>query len=117
MVQQIQDNPPDPVGRLGTILLGAYFIALPIVVCLVIVMIWPHTILSNNGTVHSVVGDWLNNGQATSSEISFIMLVIASGALGSYVHSATSFADYVGNRRLATSWVWWYVLRSFVGLS
>jgi hypothetical protein len=39
------------------------------------------------------------------------------GALGSYIHSATSFADYVGNRRLNRSWVWYYILRTFIGMS
>jgi hypothetical protein len=37
--------------------------------------------------------------------------------LGSYIHAATSFADYVGNRKLASSWLWWYLLRPFIGVS
>jgi hypothetical protein len=45
------------------------------------------------------------------------LLVIISGAIGSYIHSATSFADFVGNRRIASSWVWWYILRGLIGLS
>lgn len=40
-----------------------------------------------------------------------------AGALGSYVHSATSFSDYVGNRKLVRSWAWWYTLRHFIGIS
>jgi hypothetical protein len=47
-----------------------------------------------------------------SDEARFILLVIVAGALGSYIHSATSFANYV----MYSSWVWWYVLRTFVGL-
>jgi hypothetical protein len=117
MAHQLQGGPPDPVGRIGTLLLGAYFIALPIVVCIVMVLIWPYVIVPPDGKVHSVAGDMLFDMQPVSSEVTFIVLVIVSGALGSYVHSATSFADYVGNRRLAASWIWWYLLRSFIGLS
>ncbi len=44
-------------------------------------------------------------------------MVAVVGALGSYVHAATSFADFEGNRRFFQSWSWWYVLRVFVGAS
>jgi hypothetical protein len=40
-----------------------------------------------------------------------------AGALGAYVHLATSFADYAGNERLTVSWGWWYLLRPFIGMS
>jgi hypothetical protein len=52
----------------------------------------------------------------TSLDERLFFLVIVAGALGSYIHAATSFADYVGNRKLARSWIWWYVLRPFVGV-
>jgi hypothetical protein len=53
----------------------------------------------------------------TSLDERLFFLVIVAGALGSYIHAATSFADYVGNRKLARSWIWWYVLRPFVGVA
>src|SRR5262245_31444816 len=46
-----------------------------------------------------------------------ILIVLCAGALGSYVHAATSFASYVGNRRLVLSWMWWYVLRPLIGMA
>lgn len=53
---------------------------------------------------------------APSSEDSRILvLVMLSGAVGSYVHAASSFASYAGNRRLHASWMWWYILRGFIG--
>jgi hypothetical protein len=51
---------------------------------------------------------------ATSS-VTLLLLVILMGALGSMVHSATSFADFVGNRRFFVSWIAWYLLRPVVG--
>lgn len=50
-----------------------------------------------------------------TDEIRLILLVLAIGALGSYIHAATSFATYVGNRLLKSSWVWWYILRPPIG--
>jgi hypothetical protein len=50
-----------------------------------------------------------------SIERRYLLIVVLSGALGSYVHLATSFSDYVGNRKLVSSWFWWYALRPFIG--
>ncbi|MBA2704688.1 MAG: IPT/TIG domain-containing protein [Blastocatellia bacterium] len=53
----------------------------------------------------------------TSLDERLLFLVIVAGALGSYIHAATSFADYVGNRKMASSWLWWYILRPFIGVA
>ncbi|MEK7727651.1 MAG: hypothetical protein AAB354_04515 [candidate division KSB1 bacterium] len=52
-----------------------------------------------------------------SLEARYILLIMLLGALGSYVHLATSFVDYVGNNRMARSWLWWYILRAFIGMA
>src|SRR4051794_11192255 len=44
-----------------------------------------------------------------------IVLAVLMGAIGGYVHAATSFVTYVGNRRFKASWGWWYALRAFIG--
>jgi hypothetical protein len=46
-----------------------------------------------------------------------ILTVIIAGAIGSLIHTLTSFADYVGNKRLSTSWMWWFVLRTPIGIA
>jgi hypothetical protein len=48
-------------------------------------------------------------------ETRFILLALCAGALGSFIHTATSFADFVGNQQLVKSWLWWYLLRPFIG--
>jgi hypothetical protein len=45
-----------------------------------------------------------------------IVLVMIAGGLGSYVHVATSFSVFVANQKLTQSWMWWYVLRPFIGM-
>jgi hypothetical protein len=49
-------------------------------------------------------------------EVRLILLVLLAGAIGSYVHAASSFVDYLGNRTIISSWVWWYLLRPFIGM-
>ena len=50
-----------------------------------------------------------------SREIDLILLVLLAGALGSFLHAARSFADFLGNQRLKRSWAWWYCLAPFTG--
>jgi hypothetical protein len=47
---------------------------------------------------------------------SLLLLVIIVGALGSLIQAATSFGDFVGNRRFYSSWGVWYLLRLVVGV-
>jgi len=45
------------------------------------------------------------------------MLVIIAGILGSFVHAATSLADYIGNDNFNKSWTWFYLLRPAIGMA
>jgi hypothetical protein len=44
-----------------------------------------------------------------------LILVLVTGALGSFIHVATSLADFVGNRQSTQSWSLWYVMRAPIG--
>jgi len=48
-------------------------------------------------------------------ETRYILIVAIAGGIGSYIHVATSFADFVGNRKLRPSWEIWYMLRPVIG--
>jgi hypothetical protein len=48
---------------------------------------------------------------AISQEVRLIWLVVIASALGSYIHTVTSFTLYTGNRSLSPSWLAWYILR------
>lgn len=52
---------------------------------------------------------------SVGAEVRLIFVALLAGSLGSFIHQATSFADFVGNGRLTRSWVWWYVLRVPIG--
>jgi hypothetical protein len=48
-------------------------------------------------------------------ELDLLLLVLLAGALGSFLHMAQSYSEYIGNRKLKSSWVWWYCLGPFIG--
>jgi hypothetical protein len=46
-----------------------------------------------------------------SADVRLIWLVVISSALGSYVHTVTSFTLYAGQQTLNPNWLAWYFLR------
>ena len=52
-----------------------------------------------------------DHASGMTAEVRLMWLVVITSALGSYIHTVTSFALYAGNRRLDPSWLAWYLLR------
>ncbi len=48
-------------------------------------------------------------------EIRYILMTLLIGALGSWLHAVSSFVDFVGNRNFVKSWLFWYLMRPFIG--
>jgi len=116
------------MGTLGTILLGVPFWILGGALVYGLLEIWPAVAAATAQPPE----DGTEIATEIATEISFffglfsytatadtalILLVAFASALGSYVHAATSFGDYVGNRELRRSWTWWYLLRFWVGIA
>jgi hypothetical protein len=53
----------------------------------------------------------------TSFDERLILLVIIAGMLGSFVHGATSLADFIGNNKFNKNWTWFYLLRPAIGMA
>ena len=53
----------------------------------------------------------------TSFDERLLLLVIIAGMLGSFVHGATSLADYIGNDCFNRKWTWFYLLRPVIGMA
>jgi hypothetical protein len=49
-------------------------------------------------------------------DVRILLMVMVAGGLGSFIHAATSFGDYVGNEKLTINWTWWYILRPGIGM-
>jgi hypothetical protein len=95
---------------------GIYFICLAAITFYVLIATWPVAI------------PWDQNNFAEARMFGFIrfkaspdarlfVTIVAAGALGSLVHCVTSFADYVGDRTLKQSWVWYLILRTPIGIA
>lgn len=46
-----------------------------------------------------------------NKEQRILLLVMLAGALGSFIHIAISFSEFVGNGRFSASWIYWYMLK------
>ncbi len=48
-------------------------------------------------------------------ELDLLWLVLLGGALGSFLHTAQSYSDYIGHQTLKSRWACWYYFRPFIG--
>jgi hypothetical protein len=99
---------------------GIYFIVLNLALLYILLKIWPGIVPSRteplsaaDSRVSFLWGDVLVFDLPIEKR--YLLMVAVVGALGSYIHGATSFATYVGNRQYKSSWDWWYLLRPFIG--
>lgn len=98
--------------------LGVLLMVIGIALISLVIAMWPIVAdATTRPTGEEQTFDWLGFTYHLTPDAALILLVVLVSALGSFVHAATSFADYVGNRQLKISWVWWYLLRVLVGSS
>jgi len=96
--------------------IGLYIVVLNLLLLYLLLKIWPGTVpIASSAQVQLGWGRWTEI--TLWLETRYLLIVLVSAALGSYVHLATSFADFLGNRKLVASWAWWYLLRPFIGMA
>ncbi|MBR1120226.1 IPT/TIG domain-containing protein [Bradyrhizobium lablabi] len=108
--ETIVDPAPDTVIRR----VGIYFILLSVLLLYLLITTWP--VPDFGGTVFRPVNIF-GFSHTWAPERHLMFTVMVSGAMGSLAHSLTSFADYVGNRKLGLSWIWFLILRVPVGIA
>jgi len=103
----------DPTRR-WVFTFGLYLIVLNLLLFYLLFRLWPQKVPlpADPMTVRLIPRFW---EPSIYNELHYLILVVVTGALGSYIHLATSFADYLGNRQFVSSWKWWYMLRPFIG--
>ena len=99
-------------------ILGIGLILLAIALAYLVACVWPASFGPDTPGSKAVTITFIGTTAtlATTADVQLLMLVMVAGALGSFLHTATSFADFVGNEKLARSWLWWYLLKPFVGM-
>jgi hypothetical protein len=89
-------TPAVPMRMALKLAVGAYIGCLNVVLICALVRVWP--------------------GPGTAAqEARYLLTTALAGALGSFIHLATSFVDYAGKKNLTESWAWWYFLRPGIG--
>ena len=104
-------HPGQPMPKPMQYALGAYVVLMFFFLLYLLVKTWPLSSKPQDIT------DFFGWPVPIPAEIRFMFVAAIAGALGSYVHLATSFADYAGNEKLTTNWAWWYILRPFIGMA
>jgi len=101
---------PTPVMWILTVLLAVVVIA----AIDVVLSIWPSDATVNVPVTKVPIlwGSFLVNITANDR---MMLISILMGVIGAMVHAMTSFADFVGNRRLVRSWLPWYFMRPMIG--
>ena len=94
--------------------LTAYIFLFGFALLYLLIKIWPGTVPpADQSTISLAWGGRLR--VHLWIETRYLLIVALSGAIGSFIHVATSFADFVGNRKLKPSWEVWYFLRPLIG--
>jgi hypothetical protein len=103
------------MGRPGRLALGMLLLALGFLFLYLLLTLWPAVEAANEARDGSVT--WFWRRLELTADSTLLLLVVLVSTLGSYIHVTVSFSDFAGNRQLVASWMWWYVLRVFVGSS
>src|SRR5882724_5041968 len=107
--QNSEQDEHDQKLRRARLFLAIYYVLLPIVLIFLLFKIfpnypWPTVSKESNELVNNIPIYFFGKAIATSLEDRLLLLVLVAGALGSYIHSATSYSDFRGNRQFSTSW-------------
>lgn len=99
-------------------LMGAGLMLLALVLAVVLVCLWPpfYPKFPPAGAVGDP-GVQCLIGWCPGPDARLLVMVMVAGALGSFVHVAKSFGDFVGNDRFMASWIWWYLLKPCIGMA
>ncbi|WP_447750431.1 hypothetical protein [Pseudomonas nicosulfuronedens] len=105
-------------NSLQVTLMGSGLMFLALVLAVALVSLWPQSYPKFPPA--GAVGDpgvQCLIGWCPGPDARLLVMVMVAGALGSFVHVAKSFGDFVGNDRFMASWIWWYLLKPCIGMA
>ncbi|MBI4716317.1 MAG: hypothetical protein HY763_00775 [Planctomycetes bacterium] len=106
------------MSRTRVRLLAAYFHVQAVLLTVLLVVFWPERMLDTAGKEawSQEIPLFFWSPLTIGHERRLLILVMLAAGWGSYVHAATSFTTYIGNRAARVSWTLWYVLRTPIGV-
>lgn len=93
--------------------LGVYLLILPVLLTCLLVAIWPSPFTPQGKTAPELRSLWNFTDQV---EVRLLMIVLVSGALGSAVSAARTYANFHGLGRYEPNWTWWYLMKVPIGM-
>lgn len=110
--------------KIQILMLGAGLIVLAVLLAYLFVLLWSSNSVPGSEkqkicSLFVTIASGVTEGKAcfeVTLDEKLLMLVMVAGGLGSFVHTAKSFGDFVGNDKLMSSWIWWYILKPFIGM-
>jgi hypothetical protein len=107
-----------PPSNLQIWLLATALILFGLLLAYLFLKFWPSGLEETaKGSALQPIQMWGNFVIHITLDVQFLLLVMITGGLGSFIHTATSFGDYVGNNSITKSWFLWYILRPFIGMA
>ncbi|MGE5860620.1 MAG: hypothetical protein ACM34J_08695 [Ignavibacteria bacterium] len=103
--------------KMKVFFLGIFHLFIILLFVFMLVVIWPVYKEANGKLILEDTVSFFGWVLTIGSEIRFLLIVIVAAVLGSFIHAATSFTSYVGNKSLVMSWAWWYYMRPFIGIA
>ena len=105
----------DQIPKWKVNLIGSCYILLIIILGLLVYELWPQYNKDYDQYNPETCFFWKMISLTLEQRI--IILVLITGAIGSFIHAAGSFTNFVGDKKLTKTWFWWYILRPFVGMA
>ncbi|MBR0756985.1 hypothetical protein JQ604_32795 [Bradyrhizobium jicamae] len=104
----------DPAPPRVILIMGLWLLFFAALFLYLLIATWP--VLEFNNTAFRPVNIF-GFSHSWAPERHMMFTVMMAGAIGGLTHTLASFSDYVGNRRLGLSWIWFMVLRIPVGIA
>ncbi len=105
----------DPASNRQIFFAGACFLVFALLVFYVLIASWP-VLIADSKTFKPL--ELFGQGPLEwSPDQRMFLTVVAAGAVGSLIHTLTSLGDYIGNQKLSANWLWWFVLRTPIGIA
>lgn len=99
-------------------MLGLCLLVFIVLLIYLLILLWPPGFTSSTaGSDKQILSSFFGKKVEVTIDATLIMLVMLAGGIGAFVHTATSFGDFVGNQKLTHNWIWWYVLKPFIGMA
>lgn len=104
---------PTDAGKRLELGLGLYLLILPLLLTCLLVAIWPSPFTPQGTTIAQLRSLWNFTDQV---EVRLLAIVLVSGALGSAITAARSYANFHGLGRYEANWTWWYLMKVPIGM-